>query len=189
MARGANGVRSEATKHCVFHGRGEKDGRGTRSEATKRCEYPEPRSEATSNDVKETSLFAPRFARRYCPSTSDDVIDNPLTMRFARRSLFDRRSVVACDFYNAGGFMGVEDKEIVRVLMEELLPAAVPEFAGAKVMDSWVGKYGGAVSHFSPGSYKDRPSMFGDPSVPAVKFAGDIVKMGEREHAAKVRVR
>mmetsp|Transcript_5610 Transcript_5610/g.10616 ORF Transcript_5610/g.10616 Transcript_5610/m.10616 type:complete len:83 (+) Transcript_5610:1275-1523(+) len=27
--------------------------------------------------------------------------------------------------------------------------------------------------------------MFGDPSVPTVKFAGDIVKMGEREHAAK----
>ena len=93
----------------------------------------------------------------------------------------DGGSVVACDFYNAGGFMGVEDGEIVRILMEELLPAAVPEFAGVKVVDSWVGKYEGAVSHFSPGSYKDRPSMFGDPAVPSIKFAGDVVRMEGRE--------
>lgn len=94
-------------------------------------------------------------------------------------------SVVACDFYNSGAFMGVEDEEIIRVLMEDLLPAAVPEFAGAKVVDSWVGKYAGAVSWFSPGSYSKRPSMFGDEGVPRVKFAGDVVRMGEREHGAK----
>ncbi|GMH84207.1 hypothetical protein TL16_g09851 [Triparma laevis f. inornata] len=94
-------------------------------------------------------------------------------------------SVVACDFYNSGAFMGVDDDEIIRTLTEDLLPAAVPEFGTAKVVDSWVGKYKGAVSWFSPGSYTKRPSMFGDKAVPKVKFAGDVVRMGEREHGAK----
>ena len=66
-------------------------------------------------------------------------------------------SVVACDFYNAGALMSLPDEDIVKTLMEDLLPSAVPAFANAKVVDSWVGKYFGTVSWFSPGSYVKRP--------------------------------
>eukprot|EP00581_Thalassiosira_minuscula_P005667 CAMPEP_0183740698 /NCGR_PEP_ID=MMETSP0737-20130205/60264_1 /TAXON_ID=385413 /ORGANISM="Thalassiosira miniscula, Strain CCMP1093" /LENGTH=547 /DNA_ID=CAMNT_0025975831 /DNA_START=16 /DNA_END=1659 /DNA_ORIENTATION=- len=96
-------------------------------------------------------------------------------------------SVVACDFYNAGGLMSLADEDIVEILTEELLPSAVSRFADAKLVDSWVGKYGGVVSWFSPGSYTSRPPLEGAGSakLPNVKCAGDWVRMGEREHGAK----
>ena len=95
-------------------------------------------------------------------------------------------SVLACDFYNAGSLMSLSDEDIINILMEDLLPSAVTEFANAKVVDSWVGKYAGTVSWFSPGSYEKRPPLEGAGSVlPNIKCAGDWVRMGEREHGAK----
>lgn len=94
-------------------------------------------------------------------------------------------SVLACDFYNAGSLMSVSDDQLIDILMKDLLPEAVPEFRDAKVVDSWVGKYPGAVSYFSPGSFDRRPPMQGDPAVPRIKFAGDWVRMGDQEHGAK----
>ena len=98
-----------------------------------------------------------------------------------------RGSVVACDFYNAGALLSLSEEDIVKVLMEELLPSAVPKFADANVVDSWVGKYPGTVSWFSPGSYGSRPPLEGAGKnvLPNVKCAGDWVRMGEREHGAK----
>jgi len=98
-----------------------------------------------------------------------------------------RGSVVACDFYNAGGLLSLSDQELVDLLTKELLPAAVPEFGEAQVLDSWVGKYPGAVSWFSPGSYEKRPPLegAGPTKLPNVKCAGDWVRMGDREHGAK----
>ena len=96
-------------------------------------------------------------------------------------------SVVACDFYNAGGVMSLADDDIVKILTDDLLSSAVPAFADAKLVDSWVGKYAGVVSWFSPGSYALRPPLegAGNNVLPNVKCAGDWVKMGEREHGAK----
>lgn len=94
-------------------------------------------------------------------------------------------SVLACDFYNSGALMSLSDEKIVDILMNDLLPEAVPEFRNAKVVDSWVGKFPGTVSFFYPGSFDRRPPMQGDPSVPQIKFAGDWVRMGEQEHGAK----
>merc|ERR1712127_278974 len=70
---------------------------------------------------------------------------------------------------------------------EDLLPSAVPKFADAKLVDSWVGKYAGVVSWFSPGSFALRPPLegAGNSILPNVKCAGDWVRMGEREHGAK----
>jgi len=98
-----------------------------------------------------------------------------------------RGSVVACDFYNAGALLSLSDEDIVNILTKELLPSAVPKFADAKVVDSWVGKYAGTVSWFSPGSYVSRPPLEGAGTgvLPNVKCAGDWVRMGEREHGAK----
>jgi len=96
-------------------------------------------------------------------------------------------SVLACDFYNAGALLTLPEEELVRILTEELLPSAVPEFKDAKVVDSWVGKYAGVVSWFSPGSFGSRPPLegAGNDVLPNVKCAGDWVRMGDREHGAK----
>ena len=94
-------------------------------------------------------------------------------------------SVLACDFYNAGALLSLSDEQITDILMKELLPEAVPDFAYANVVDSWVGKFPGSVSFFSPGSFNRRPPMQGDPAVPTIKFAGDWVRMGDMEHGAK----
>ena len=98
-----------------------------------------------------------------------------------------RGSVLACDFYNAGSLISLSNEDIVKVLTDELLPSAVSKFADAKLMDSWVGKYPGVVSWFSPGSYTKRPPLegAGNAVLPNIKCAGDWVRMGEREHGAK----
>ena len=94
-------------------------------------------------------------------------------------------SVLACDFYNAGALISLSDDKLIDILMNDLLPEAVPEFRTANVVDSWVGKYPGAVSFFSPGSFNKRPPMQGTPELPTIKFAGDWVRMGNMEHGAK----
>jgi uncharacterized protein with NAD-binding domain and iron-sulfur cluster len=98
-----------------------------------------------------------------------------------------RGSVVACDFYNAGALLPLTDDDIVATLMNDLLPAAVAEFGNAHVVDSWVGRYPGAVSWFAPGTFTKRPPLQGAGSraLPNLKCAGDWVRMGEREHGAK----
>jgi len=92
-------------------------------------------------------------------------------------------SVVACDFYNAGALLALSDDDIVSLLINELLPASVPEFAEAQVADSCVRRYAGAVTWFSPGSYKSRPSM--ETPISNLVCAGDWVRLGNREHGAK----
>jgi uncharacterized protein with NAD-binding domain and iron-sulfur cluster len=96
-----------------------------------------------------------------------------------------RGSVVSCDFYNAGALLAVPDVELVRIVTEELLPAAVPAFAAAQVVDSWVGRFPGAVSWFAPGTYGKRPPLKGAAEIINLKCAGDWVRLGEREHGAK----
>ncbi|KAL3917052.1 MAG: hypothetical protein SGPRY_006559 [Prymnesium sp.] len=92
-------------------------------------------------------------------------------------------SVVACDFYNAGGLSSLSNDDLVDILMTQLLPSAVPEFRDAVVVDSFVQRYPGAVTWFSPGSFKRRPPL--QTSVRNLVCAGDWVRMGEREHGAK----
>jgi uncharacterized protein with NAD-binding domain and iron-sulfur cluster len=92
-------------------------------------------------------------------------------------------SIVACDLYNAGALLPLSDDDIVELFIGQLLPAAVPQFCEALVVDSWVGRSPGAVSWFSPGSYARRPPL--QTSVPNLVCAGDWVRMGKREHGAK----
>jgi len=92
-------------------------------------------------------------------------------------------SVVACDFYNAGSLLPLADEDIVEILTKELLPSAVPAFSDAAVVDSFVARYPGAVTWFSPGSFKSRPPLV--TAVSNLVCAGDWVRMGEREHGAK----
>ena len=92
-------------------------------------------------------------------------------------------SVLACDFYNAGSLLSLPDEAIIELLMDALLPSAVPAFRDAKPVDSFVARYPGAVTWFSPGSYKKRPPL--ETRVRNLVCAGDWVRMGDREHGAK----
>jgi uncharacterized protein with NAD-binding domain and iron-sulfur cluster len=68
-----------------------------------------------------------------------------------------------------------------------LLPSAVPAFASATVVDTWIGRYPSAVSWFAPGSYTKRPPLHGAgyDQLMNLKCAGDWVRLGDREHGAK----
>jgi len=92
-------------------------------------------------------------------------------------------SVLSCDFYNAGAIQTLSDEDIVGLLMKDLLPSAVPAFASAKVLDSHVKRFPGAVTWFSPGSYVCRPPL--ETRLKNLVCAGDWVRMGDREHGAK----
>jgi uncharacterized protein with NAD-binding domain and iron-sulfur cluster len=102
----------------------------------------------------------------------------------APSSSSDRGSVLACDFYNSGALMSLSDADLVDMLLKELLPAAVPEFRGSVVVDSFVQRCPGAVNCFSPGSFKKRPRTNVE-GVPRLKVAGDYVWMGDREPLSK----
>lgn len=88
-------------------------------------------------------------------------------------------SVVACDFYNSGGLMPLADEDIVSLCIDSLLPAAVPAFSKAKVVDSAVQRYPTAVTWFSPGSFKSRPPMRLS-NIPNLVCAGDWVRLEDR---------
>ena len=92
-------------------------------------------------------------------------------------------SVVSCDFYNAGALLPLSDDHIVQLLTQQLLPAAVPAFSQAKVIDSHVQRFPSAVSWFSPGSAAARPRL--EAEISNLVCAGDWVRMGAREHGAK----
>lgn len=92
------------------------------------------------------------------------------------------RGQVAADFYFSGALNLMPDDAIVSLLAERLLPATVPEFAEAKVVDSFVLRCPGAVSWFSPGSFPSRPPL--QTSLRNVVCAGDWVRWGERRRGA-----
>ena len=93
-------------------------------------------------------------------------------------------SVLACDFYNAGALLPLSDDALEDVLMTRLLPEAIPAFRECTVVDRFVLRAPGAVTWFSPGSFKKRPPLEVT-GVPNLKCAGDWVKMGNREHGSK----
>jgi uncharacterized protein with NAD-binding domain and iron-sulfur cluster len=93
-------------------------------------------------------------------------------------------SVLACDFYNAGALLPLSDDQIVKLLLDNLLPAAVPAFADANTVDSWVGRYPNTVTWFSPGSLERRPTIENG-ALSNLKCAGDWVNMQQYEHGAK----
>eukprot|EP00457_Paulinella_chromatophora_P002525 gb/GEZN01002530.1/.p1 GENE.gb/GEZN01002530.1/~~gb/GEZN01002530.1/.p1 ORF type:complete len:669 (-),score=116.29 gb/GEZN01002530.1/:444-2324(-) len=95
-----------------------------------------------------------------------------------------RGSVVACDFYNSGALMALDDQSLVSLLIDQLLPAAVPAFRGVGVFESAVLRAPGAVSWFAPGSAAKRPPLEVS-GVPNLVCAGDWVQMGKRETKAK----
>ena len=98
----------------------------------------------------------------------------------------NRGSVLACDFYNSGALMSLSDDDIVKLLVQTLLPAAIPSYSSVHpvVLDSYVKRYPGAVNHFSPNTLDIRPRI-DVPSISNLKMAGDWVWMGDKEPKSK----
>merc|ERR1712216_275535 len=61
-------------------------------------------------------------------------------------------------FYNSGAIAPLSDEAIVELEMK-LLSEAYAEFKDAKVVDSCVKRYQGAVSWFSPGSFFKKTAL------------------------------
>ncbi|NJL63045.1 MAG: FAD-dependent oxidoreductase [Methylacidiphilales bacterium] len=66
----------------------------------------------------------------------------------------ERGTVVEVDFYHANQFLTLDDAEIISIV-QRYLKTCIPEFEGASVIDSSVIRLPQAVTHFSPGSYRN----------------------------------
>ncbi|WPT12651.1 Phytoene dehydrogenase [Picochlorum sp. SENEW3] len=82
-------------------------------------------------------------------------------------------TVISADFYGASALLPRSDEDIIDTVVQNIR-ACDPVFRDAKVIDSAVVKFSNAVTHFSPGSYKNRPRQ--DTSFSNVFLAGDYVK-------------
>lgn len=80
--------------------------------------------------------------------------------------------------------MSLSDEAIISILMNDLLPDAIPAFRAAKVVDSYVIRCPQAVNWFSPGSYVKRPPS-SLPTIDNLAIAGDWVNLGKFEHGSK----
>jgi hypothetical protein len=155
---------------------------GEEDKGGKKKEEEEVSTTAGEGEVRDKSSSSSAERKEEDASREDDSADGS-----AAPWRGPRGSVVACDFYNAGALLGLNDADVVSLLVDELLPQAVPAFKGVSVVDSWVAKFPGAVSWFSPGSFDKRPKLHGagKSALPNLKCAGDWVRLGEKEHGAK----
>ncbi|KAI3436402.1 hypothetical protein D9Q98_005819 [Chlorella vulgaris] len=82
-------------------------------------------------------------------------------------------TVIAADFYGASRLLPLSDEDIVRKVQSNIARCE-PAFAEAQVVDSAVLRFPRAVTHFSPGSAKYRPTQ--TTSFNNLFIAGDWVK-------------
>eukprot|EP00879_Flechtneria_rotunda_P028371 GHRR01030475.1.p1 GENE.GHRR01030475.1~~GHRR01030475.1.p1 ORF type:complete len:457 (+),score=95.91 GHRR01030475.1:1370-2740(+) len=82
-------------------------------------------------------------------------------------------SVITADFYNASALLPLSDQEVVERVQSHLA-VCEPAFGTAQVVDSAVLRFPKAVTHFSPGSYANRPYQV--TSICNCYLAGDWVK-------------
>ncbi|GFR52690.1 hypothetical protein Agub_g15316 [Astrephomene gubernaculifera] len=82
-------------------------------------------------------------------------------------------TVLSADIYHAASLLPLSDEQLVQRLLAAVR-ACEPGFKVARLVDSVVLRYPRAVTHFSPGSHRHRPTQ--TTSIPNVFMAGDWVK-------------
>lgn len=82
-------------------------------------------------------------------------------------------TVIAADFYGASRLLPLSDEDIIRKVQANIAECE-PAFREAKVVDAAVLRFPRAVTHFSPGSAKWRPTQ--ETSFDNLWLAGDWVK-------------
>eukprot|EP00798_Chlamydomonas_sp_ICE-L_P018499 gene18499-24997_t len=82
-------------------------------------------------------------------------------------------TVISSDFYNASALLPLTDEEVIQRVRSHV-EKCEPGFKGAELVDSIVLRFPKAVTHFSPGSYPNRPNQ--KTSIPNLFMAGDWVK-------------
>lgn len=95
----------------------------------------------------------------------------------------EKGSVIEIDLYHANQLLNLSNEKILNKVFEKYLVRCDPRFASARVLDSSVLRFKGAVTCFGPGSHQHMPSTF--TSLPNVFMAGDWLKQGPGAHGAK----
>eukprot|EP00850_Spirogloea_muscicola_P000306 SM000001S04708 [mRNA] locus=s1:1832791:1834921:+ [translate_table: standard] len=93
------------------------------------------------------------------------------------------KSVVEVDLYHANQILPLSDTAIVKRVLETYLAGCEPGYIGAKVVDSSVLRFKGAVTLFGPGSHQHMPST--ETSMSNVFMAGDWLRQGPGAHGAR----
>ena len=86
----------------------------------------------------------------------------------------EQGSVVEVDFYHAGQLLGMTDEAIIDKVQAHL-EQMLPEFRGAKVIDSAVVRIQGGVTWFYPGSHRLLPSGKSE-ALNNLYYVGDYVR-------------
>jgi len=119
--------------------------------------------------------IATRFPANVLADFEPDVGCSYFNLSYMQPDEFknDPGTVIAADFYGASSLLPLSDKEILRKVQRNMA-LCEPAFASAEIVDSAVLRFPKAVTHFSPGSYKNRP--YQQTSFPNVMLAGDYIK-------------
>eukprot|EP00892_Ulva_mutabilis_P003924 jgi/Ulvmu1/1903/UM012_0062.1 len=130
-------------------------------------------------DVVSTRLWLDRRVPTQFPANVLAGFDDDMgSTYFNLNDLHDEyrdseQTVIASDFYHSNSIMPLPDEAIVAKVKANL-DACEPAFRAATVEDYAVLRFPKAVTHFTPGSYRNRPQQA--TSIPNVFMAGDWVK-------------
>ncbi|MCO5601895.1 hypothetical protein L7F22_056021 [Adiantum nelumboides] len=95
----------------------------------------------------------------------------------------EKGSVIEIGLYHANQLLNLPNDKILSKVFKKYLVRCDSRFASAKVLDSSVLRFKGAVTCFGPGSHQHMPSTC--TSLDNVFMAGDWLKQGPSSHGAK----
>lgn len=95
----------------------------------------------------------------------------------------EKGSVLEIDFYHANQLLNLTNDDLISKIFQKYLRKCDPRFGSARVVDSSVLRFKGAVTCFSPGTHQYMPST--STSLSNVFMAGDWLKQGPGTHGAK----
>eukprot|EP00250_Pteridium_aquilinum_P015495 c22616_g1_i1 orf=284-1363(-) len=95
----------------------------------------------------------------------------------------EKGSVLEVDLYHANQLLNLSNDNVLSKILQDYLVKCDPRFGLARVVDSSVLRFKGAVTCFGPGTHQHMPST--STSLSNVFMAGDWLKQGPGTHGAK----